>query len=169
MKKGYRTTGYLGLTVLCLLSMAFHPLHVSICEIDHDQKRNTLEITARVFVDDLEAEIRSETGISDLDIIYDLDQEKRDLQLQQYFEKHLVVSLSGRESSIKYLGSEEESGAMFCYLEIANVEALGNIRVKYDVLLDFYDDQVNLVHISQGDKVKSLKMDPGTPEGEMDF
>ena len=40
------------------LSRLFHPLHVSVTEIEMDQKDKRLEIMMRVFMDDLEVTLR---------------------------------------------------------------------------------------------------------------
>ena len=35
------------------LLLSFHPIHLSITEIDHNEKSKALQVTMRIFVDDL--------------------------------------------------------------------------------------------------------------------
>ncbi|MEO1098652.1 MAG: DUF6702 family protein, partial [Bacteroidota bacterium] len=53
--------------VLALLSI-LHPLHVSVCEIEYDSNKKSLEIIQRIFLDDLESEIRLDLNQPELDI-----------------------------------------------------------------------------------------------------
>ena len=160
---------YVVLTVVSLLFAALHPLHVSICELDYDQERKALEITQRIFLDDLELELRKETGKEKLDIVDGISSSERDEMVKSYLKKHLKVWLSGKEAQIDYLGHEMESDAIFCYLEIKKVRKIDLVKVMNDVLLNFYEDQINLIHVSEGDKVKSMRLHPKLKSSEIDF
>ena len=47
-------------SVVFLLATSFlHPIHISITDVNFNQDRNALEIVTKVFLDDLENEIRS--------------------------------------------------------------------------------------------------------------
>ena len=59
------------LRFLILVANSFlftHPLHVSVCEIAYNQESKALEIIQRVFIDDLEMEIRMDRNEPELDI-----------------------------------------------------------------------------------------------------
>ena len=160
---------YLLLAVVSSFSMVFHPLHISVCEIDHDTNRNALEITTRIFTDDLELQIRTEEGDEQIDIINGINNKDRNRLIEAYLKRHITIWLDGTETAFKYLGSEEENGAMYCYMEITGVEKLGKVGVKNSILIDVFRDQVNLVHVSQGDKIKSMKLEGIYIQDEIDF
>ena len=49
---------YLICAVFFFGSMAIHPFHVSVCEIEFDQKTEALQITQRIFLDDIETWVK---------------------------------------------------------------------------------------------------------------
>ena len=52
-----------------LLASLFHPLHVSVTEIEMNDTDKRLEIMMRVFMDDLEVTLRKEFRQPELDIL----------------------------------------------------------------------------------------------------
>ena len=154
------------LTVISICGI-WHPLHVSVCEIDFDQDRNALEITQRIFADDLEIELRRENG-NELDFLNTKSQQ-RDLLLEKYLSRHVQIQLEGQNKDFEYLGHEIENDAVFCYFQITNVSELKSISVKNDILLKVYNDQINLVHVSIEDNVKSMKLWVKESRSEVSF
>src|SRR5690242_16165626 len=50
-------------------SLSLHPIHVSIAEIDHNEKSKALQITLRIFIDDLELSIRNKINDQEMDLL----------------------------------------------------------------------------------------------------
>src|SRR5882762_9160240 len=46
-----------------------HPLHVSVSEINYSEKDKALQITSRIFIDDLELSIRHQRKEPDMDLL----------------------------------------------------------------------------------------------------
>ena len=156
------------LAVITTIGLNFHPIHVSVCEIDFDSKRSALEITQRIFIDDLETELRRETGNQTLDLSI-LKKGELDKLMTSYLQKHITISLDNQVREFEYLGHEMESEALFSYFQILNVNRLTSVKVRNDVLFGLYEDQINLVHVSEGDKVKSMRLHPRDKQGEIIF
>ena len=154
------------LTVISISSI-WHPLHVSVCEIDYDLKRKALEITQRIFVDDLETELKKEHG-DELDFL-NTESQQRDLLLEKYINKHVQIQLEGQDQKLEYLGHEIENEALFCYFQITDVSTLRSIKVRNDILFKIHADQINLVHVSIEDNVKSMKLWAKESESEVLF
>ena len=51
------------------LAAWFHPMHVSVTEIEMDEKEKRLEIMMRVFIDDLEVTLRQNFKQPELDVL----------------------------------------------------------------------------------------------------
>lgn len=146
------------LTVFFTGIAVFHPIHVSICEMEYDAERMALEITQRIFLDDLEKEIRTELKKPTLDILYPNNGMSTDEIFEEYLEKHLKVYLNGKSATYKYLGHEIERNVAYMYIEIEKVKKFRDISVFSDILTATYDDQINLVHVEVNDELKSLKL-----------
>ena len=144
------------LTIFVLFS--FHPIHVSICEVEYDVNRKALEISQRTFIDDLEAHLGKERGVENFHIPWNNTTETKKI-LESYFIRNLEFFPDMKPAKFTFLGYEKEDDAVFCYFEIAGIKKMKSLEVKNSVLLDYYDDQINLVHIKRGDYNKSLRLE----------
>lgn len=159
------------LVILLLFDTSFiavHPMHVSVTEIEFDEKEHELEIMMRIFVDDLENAIREETNHQSLDLAKATEPEKRSI-VGNYLEKHFTVSLDGKAQTLKYLGQEIEGEAMICYIQAPNVKKWKTIEVSNSILMNIFDDQSNLVHVTVVEKVKSMRLTTDNYKAKFSF
>jgi len=128
-----------------------HKFYVSLCLIDHNSSVNSLEITMKIFTDDLEYAITGSTKP------YGLGTEKEppeaDSILFNYIKKNFRIKVDGMLHKPVYIGKEAEQDVIWCYVEIENIRSLSEIEVTNQMLTELFDDQVNLVNIKyQGKK-----------------
>jgi hypothetical protein len=142
----------------CLLSLSsLHPLHVSVTEIEFDEKEKRLEIMMRVFADDLELTMRKQFNQPELDIIKPKDLTV-DQMMSEYLKSHFNIAVEGKSQTIKYLGHEIEGEAFIFYMEVSNVKKLKTILVANDILMEIHNDQSNLIHVTVGGNIRSLRL-----------
>jgi hypothetical protein len=142
----------------CLLSLiSYHPLHVTVTEIEFDEKEKRLEIMMRVFADDLETTMRKQFNQPELDIITPKGMTV-DQMMTEYLKNHLKISLEGKPQKVTYLGHEIEGEAFIFYIEVSNVKKLKTISVLNDILMEIHNDQSNLVHVTVRGTVRSLRL-----------
>jgi hypothetical protein len=146
-----------------------HPLHVSVTEIEFDQKDKALETMMRVFIDDFELTLREDLKQPELDIMDPKNGLTTDQMAQAYIEKHFRVSLDNKLQKIKYLGHEQEAEAFIFYIEVPNVKKWKTITVFNDIMTEIHDDQSNLVHVTVAGTVKSLRLTRNTPSDKLSF
>ena len=157
-------------TFLLVLKCAFfnlHPFHLSICEIEHDAKSETLNITSRLFQDDLEVALNKISGTSEYFIEVKKDTIKNDLQ--EFFRDNLQIKINGNTLATRFLGFEIDDNVVWCYLEITEIQSIGEITIQYTPLIDTFKDQINLAHIRYQGKVRSLKFQSSQLSGTADF
>jgi hypothetical protein len=145
-----------------------HPLHVSVTEINYDERDKALEIMVRIFADDLETTMRKRQNIPDLDITKP-EGTSLDEMMQEYLQQSLAVSLDGKSQTIKYLGNERDGEAFVFYVEIPRVKKWKKISVSNSVLTETFDDQSNLVHVTSAGTVLSLRLNKNNPTGVLEF
>ena len=161
-------------TIFCLwFSLSYpagglHPLHVSVTEINFDQKDKSLEIMMRVFADDLETTMRKRHNIPDLDIL-DPKGKTLDELMKDYLDDTFSVSLDGKRQPLNYLGNERDGEAFIFYVEVSKVKRWNRIAVGNSVLMEIFDDQSNLVHVTSGGDVRSLRLNKSNPSGVLTF
>lgn len=147
------------LSVALLPSAAVvHPLHVSVCEIEYNADSKSLEIIQRIFLDDLETQIRADRLQPELDITLPGDGLSTDQLVESYLLRRLQFVVNGKEAVYSYLGHEIEGDVILCYIEIEKVKKLKSLRVQSSILADTFEDQVNIVHVEVDRKLKSMKL-----------
>jgi hypothetical protein len=151
-----------------VFALMLHPLHVSVTEIEYDEKDKALEIMMRVFIDDLELTMRNRLNQPELDIT-----EPKGVTLDQimapYLEEHLKIVLDKKAQKIKYLGHEKEGEAFIFFIEVSNVKKWKAIQVMNNIIMETHEDQSNLVHVAVRGKVKSLRLTKSTPADVLTF
>lgn len=156
------------LSFVFLVIASLHPLHVSVTEIEMDDKDKRLEIMMRVFMDDLEVTLKNEYKNPDLDILnprgLTVDQ-----MMENYLKRHFKIMLDNKSVVTKYLGHEQEGDAFIFYVEVGNVKKWKTINVQNSIITDTFDDQSNLVHVTVGEKVRSLRLTKNHPADNLVF
>ena len=158
-----------GLLQLVSLVFLLHPIHVTVTEIEHDEKDKRLEIMLRVFIDDLELGVRKDLNQPDLDLLTPKNNMTTDQMVSAYALKHLKISLDNKVQKLAYLGHEQEDDAFILYIEAPNVKKWKTINVTNDFLTELHDDQSNLVHVTVKGTVKSLRLTRDTPADKLTF
>jgi hypothetical protein len=154
---------------LFALLLYLHPIHVSVTEIEFDEKDRALEIIMRVFMDDLELTLRSSRNEPDLDILNGKDGRAIDQMAEEYLLKHFKISLDNKAQTLSYLGHEREAEAFIFYIEVRNVNPWQSIHIQNEIIMSTYDDQSNIVHVFKGEDVKSLRLTRNTPADKLTF
>lgn len=157
------------ISVLLGFLLSFHPIHLSITEIEHNEKSKALQITMRIFIDDLELSIRKKANDEELDLLEPGKGRTTDDLVKAYLAEMVKVKVDKKLGKTNYIGHEIEGPAMICYVEIQNIKKFTTIEITNKVILDTHDDQSNLVNINFKDKVKSLRLTNDEPTGSVSF
>lgn len=150
------------------IALFVHPLHVSVTEIEMDEKDKRLEIMMRIFIDDLETTLRQSLGQPELDILNPKPQ-TLDQMMEGYLRSRFRVALDGKAQIFKYLGHEQENEAFIFYVEIDKVKKWKTIQVQNNIITEVYDDQSNLVHVTVQETVRSLRLTRSHPVDKLSF
>lgn len=125
-----------------------HDFHTSLTELRVNAKEKTVEVTVRVFTDDLEAAL-TKTNANQRVRLEAAD--AHDPLIDRYLKQHVVLTAaSGKPRPFRYLGKEFEADATWLYLEFPLAEPLAGAKFQQAVLLDLFDDQTNLVNVFYG-------------------
>ncbi len=147
------------LFVLILITqhLGIHPFHVSVCEIDYIEAKKSLQITQKIFIDDLEKGIH-ENYNNTIDITLDQHKEELSNMLRDYYSKNLKIQINGKSFQARYLGFEFEDDALWCYLEIQKVRKIKSLQITNTILFDTFDDQSTILHVQKEDDIKSFRL-----------
>ena len=123
-----------------------HPFYVSVSEIRIDTKKSTLNVSCRLFTDDLENAL-TKIYNNKFDLLKTLDDPAVHKYMDEYFQKRFSIGIAGNLQVLSFVGMEKEDEALWCYWESSNFKALGNITVTNALLYDFLPEQVNIIHL----------------------
>lgn len=135
-----------------------HPFYVSVTEINHNAAENTMEISSKIFTDDLEATLNKKYN-KKLDLFDAENTPEENRVIADYLSKHLVMKLDGKPVVMELLGFEREGEAIWSYLQVSGVKAPGKVEITNSILYDAYTDQINLLHVTVKGTRKSTKLD----------
>lgn len=135
-----------------------HPVHLSVTEIEYSEKDKALQITSRIFIDDLELSIRNKLKQPELDILDPRNGMTTDQLASDYLKEHFKIALDGKPQKFNLLGHETEDFALIFYIEVPNVKKFKSLEVFNSVIMETHDDQSNLVHVTYKGPVKSVRL-----------
>jgi hypothetical protein len=143
----------------------YHPFYISVTEINHNAKDKTLEISCKLFADDLE-QILEKNYKTTLDISAEKDKPSFDKFIPDYINRHLGLAVDGKAVKFSYVGFEKEKESAYCYFQVDNIASLKKLDLFNSILHDFNTDQINIMHVTVNGKRQSTKLDyPATKAG----
>ena len=136
-------------------SFDFHKFYVSIYQINYNQKDKRLEITSRIFIDDLNEVLnkkyKKKTLFTDKNIrIEDLD------LMKKYISENFMIKINGVSKTINYLSNETEPNVLICYFNIKDIPKIKSLEIKNTALFDLNSDQQNIIQTKIYNKKQSL-------------
>lgn len=143
-----------------------HPFYVSITEIKQNPANHSLEISCRMFSDDLEKALEKQYR-TQLDIIKPKDKTQADKLINDYVKKHLILSADGKVLNYTYVGYEIQEDGTWSYFEVKGIDRPKKINVHDDLLYELHPEQINMLHVTVGGERKSTKVD--NPDADAAF
>ncbi|MDP1812919.1 MAG: hypothetical protein Q8K92_00555 [Leadbetterella sp.] len=152
------------LLIFCFLNTNWspkHDFHTSLTEINFNPKTGSLELSVRVFTDDLELTL---TNFNKGKLVKIEDPEATvDPLIEQYIRKNLALISPDKEVKFgKFYGKEKEADATWIYLEIFDCKQLKNFTLYNTIMQEMFEDQTNLVNIIYPSQKKTIVFDSET-------
>jgi hypothetical protein len=139
----------------------FHDFHTSLAEITYNRENKSLEVSVRVFSDDLEK------ALTHLNKGKPVKMEEPDAMvnplLELYMRKNFaLVSPSKEVQKMKFYGKEKEAEATWIFIEVLDCENIKNFIFYNSLMQELFDDQTNLANIIYPTGKKTLVFDSKT-------
>jgi hypothetical protein len=140
----------------CLISsrpLTLHDFHASVTQMQYNPQEKAFEISIRIFTDDLEKALAKEVGKT-----VDLSSKaKNDPLLEKYIRAHFTYLNPQRQvKPFNYVGHEVEDDANWLYLEMPYDETFQGGVMRQNVLMELFDDQVNMVNVQYKGQKKTF-------------
>ena len=150
--------------VAVTVSPAFaHDFHTSITDIKYNPRTQALEVSLKVFTDDLEDAVSKFTKSK---VVYNSKSVEQQQQLYAYLQSRLSFSVAkAKPLKYKLIGSEAETDAVWMYVEVpVKASSLAQLYVRNAVLTELFSDQMNIVNLSYKGKTESALLQRGEDE-----
>ncbi|WP_156152340.1 DUF6702 family protein [Flammeovirga sp. OC4] len=147
-------------SVLLSMGANFHPIHLSVCEVNYNKSTKGVEIALKVFFDDLEEGVIRNGG-PQLHLFTDKEEVKSDEWILKYLQEKLQLKINDKDVTLHWVGKETDEKrdiqSLWIYLEVPNVKKVKDLEIKNTILCDVHQDQRNMLHLKcNGKKVSWL-------------
>tara|TARA_B100001093_G_scaffold502040_1_gene554467 strand:- start:115 stop:624 length:510 start_codon:yes stop_codon:yes gene_type:complete len=148
--------------VIFLLTIfnSFHDFHVTHTTIHYNQQRETLEVTVKLAVDDLEMALE-ESGSKDLRISTAKENSKAEKLIETYIIQRLKISTNDNYLNLDWVGKELSNDLhdLFIYFEIINFNMnvkMKSMLINNSIFTEILPDQSNIVFVELGEQTYNL-------------
>jgi hypothetical protein len=157
----------LGCFFLCLLSWSgTHKFYLSVTQVNYSEKEHSLQMTSRLFIDDLNSLILERYSI---DAHFETkDQHPLAMQyLEVYFQKKFKLIINGKALEYQILGQKRDTDVVVFFIEAKDVylNDIYELEVYNALLTDLFDEQQNVVHLKINNQKKSFLLMKDKPSG----
>ncbi|QWX84298.1 hypothetical protein H0I23_01195 [Cellulophaga sp. HaHaR_3_176] len=159
------------LLVLPLIAFtAAHKFYVSVTNVMYSDKDEAIQITTRIFIDDLEKALEERYEVS-TKMATKKEIEDVDYYVEKYLKSKFLVFLDGTQKEYTYIGKKYDNDVIVCYIEVANVKmaTLKSIAIINEVLTGMFDEQQNVVHFKLNNEKKSYVLGRENNKGMLNF
>ena len=132
-----------------------HKFYVSVTQVDFNEKKSRVEISTRIFIDDLEKTLEKKHH-QKLNLSTKIESKNANELIQKYVLQKIVVTLNGQEQNLIFLGSEYEDDVLICYLKIDYSKKITTFELFNNLLTETYSEQQNIVHTNINNTKKSF-------------
>lgn len=145
---------------------AMHPFYVSVIDLHHNAKEKMVEVSIRIFTDDLEQILKIHFN-KNVDLTNPVNKAEADDLIQQYINNKINIKINQTKAHLKYIGYEIQKESVWGYFEIDNITSIQKIDITSTLLYDYQPNQVNIYHVTYNGEDKSYKLD--NPQSTVSF
>ncbi len=134
-----------------------HPVYVSVTEIEHNKKDNTLEISCKIFTGDLEAVLKKNNKIK-VDLLAPRDKKAMEALVSNYIQQHLKIIVNEKSVKLSFIGYEQNEETIQSYFQVDEVKSIISMEITDNILYEYKTEQISIIHVIVDGKRKSTKL-----------
>lgn len=132
-----------------------HTYHVSICNLEYNDKNKSFELSFKFTAHDIEKAIESESKIN-LHLGEKNEFAKSDSLLNDYISSNFKMKTTS-DLQLIYVGKEfKMDETLWVYLEVKNITNPKELKIENTLLIGTFRGQKNIVHYKKGIKTNSF-------------
>lgn len=135
--------------------MSLHRFYVAIYQVNYISQKKMVQITTRIFVDDLNDALKKKYQITTF-----IGSEKESVQdialLKKYLADKFKLTINGQPKTMNYLSNESENNVIICYLNIKEVSKISTLEIENSILTELHPEQQNIIQFTNNGKKQNL-------------
>ncbi|GAB3924350.1 hypothetical protein GCM10028804_24420 [Larkinella terrae] len=130
--------------------------------MQYNAAEKTFEVSLRVFTDDFEEALTKENNNQ---LVRLNDKDANGPLIERYLRKHFSLSNPGKQRKpFRYIGKEQEVDATWMYIEVPYTEPVKGSTLQQSLMMEVFDDQINLVNVSYLSEKKTVLFRKNSPQ-----
>jgi hypothetical protein len=154
--------------VLFLSSFSAHKFYVSVTQIDYVPSKKRIEITSRIFIDDLEKGLNKRFN-KKVNLISTKELPEAEELIKSYLKEKIKISINKKPQNIEFLAREVEGDVLILYTKIAISKKINTFEIYNALLTEVYSDQQNIVHTNINSNKKSILLTNTELQEKIDY
>jgi hypothetical protein len=162
---------YIIILLIAITTLSFtaeHKFFVSVTQIDYIEASQSVQITSKLFIDDIERLLR-ERYEATITLSEANEPKIVNYYMDRYLKEKIAITINNKPVVINFLGKEYEDDIMVCYLEIQDVNSIETFQIQNTILFDLFEDQQNIVRTKIKGKNKSFILIKENDKGMLNF
>lgn len=163
------------LLILIMAIGSYHDFYLSLFQIRHNTEANTLEISIKVFSDDLEKAISTQTqqtiNLATTTPDNQAQQQSIDTYISRYVAHNLQISINDTTPQLNFIGKEVDlDDATWLYFEINLIDAnIDSMAIECYVLTELFGAQINMFQLMINEQEYSAVLHKGKTQKQFTF
>ena len=135
---------YFGLDILLFISIFFHPVHVSVTNIEYMESEKRFEVSFKLFYDDFETIISDKYNVQ-LQLGTETRLANEDIYFLMYINERFQLSADGKILHPSFKSRRMNDDSIWLYFYFERITPAKKIEVRNSLMMDLFPDQKNLV------------------------
>lgn len=151
-----------------LCSFSIHKFYVSVTQVDYVPSKKRVEITSRIFIDDLEKALTKKYN-KKVNLTSTRELPEADELIKGYLKEKIKISINKKPQNIEFLARELEGDVLILYTKIAFSKKINTFEIYNSLLIEVYRDQQNIVHTNINSNKKSILLTNTELQEKIDY
>ncbi|PID70208.1 MAG: hypothetical protein CSA39_02055 [Flavobacteriales bacterium] len=129
-----------------------HKFYVSMKKVEFVPKSKTVQITMRIFIDDLQLAVNNEFN-KQIELAVTDESDDYNYLINKYLNKRFKLIINGKEQPLNFLGKEYDYDLAILFIEVENINSIESIAIDDTMLMKEFPTQKNIIKL----KINNIK------------
>lgn len=135
--------------------MEVHKFYTSIYQINYVPQKKMIQITSRIFIDDLNQAIAKRYKIK-CNVGTEKETPQDVIVMQKYLAEKFILKVNGISKPMSFRSKEIETNVLICYFRITDVSKISKLEIENSVLTESFPEQQNIIQANISGEKQSL-------------